>query len=59
VFFLTSRASRALRLARGLALALGLVSETFTIDGTFKMGWMVADVFLTGFIGVPIDIATG
>lgn len=37
----------------------GYDSETFTIDGTFKIGWMFADLFLTGVIGIPIDIATG
>jgi len=37
----------------------GYQAETFVIDGTFKMKWMFLDLFLTGTIGIPIDIATG
>ena len=37
----------------------GYQSETFKIEGSFKMGWMVADLFTSGPIGIGVDIVTG
>jgi hypothetical protein len=57
-------APKRVKLKRGstykvLAEKPGYEAETLVIDSTFKVKWMVLDVFLTGFIGIPIDIATG